>query len=78
VGGTADTADPAVVGIAVNGRAGCTGTLIAPQTVITAAHCFQGVGSQTPVAVWFAPASATGGLGAAITIILTVAVSDRS
>ncbi len=37
VGGTVDTGDPAVV--LLMGSGGCTGTLVAPNVVLTAAHC---------------------------------------
>ncbi len=50
IGGTVDTADPAVVGFALgNGQqyaSFCTGTLVAPKTVITAAHCIYAEGTQ--------------------------------
>ena len=38
VGGTPDAADPAVVRVEIAG-ATCTGALIAPTVVLTAAHC---------------------------------------
>jgi MYXO-CTERM domain-containing protein len=37
IGGTADHADPSVVAVFAGGL--CTGTLVAPQIVLTAAHC---------------------------------------
>jgi secreted trypsin-like serine protease len=57
IGGTTDYGDPAVVMIRsvtsmdastgeVTGFAGCSGTLIAPTVLLTAAHCFE------PTALW--------------------------
>jgi V8-like Glu-specific endopeptidase len=39
VGGSVDTGDPAVVAITYFGQDFCTGTLVAPRVVVTAAHC---------------------------------------
>ncbi len=48
VGGMTDTADPAVVALTVQGQEFCTGTLVAPMTVLTAAHCINVYGTQAP------------------------------
>ena len=50
VGGVTDTGDPATVSLVV-GQGGqyeqfCTGTLVGPRTVVTAAHCIQAYGAQ--------------------------------
>src|SRR5688500_3278933 len=50
VGGATTTAYPAVVAIAQGGQAFCTGTLIAPRTVLTADHC---VTTGSGLEVWF-------------------------
>lgn len=49
VGGTIDTGDPAVVALAVGTQSQyCTGTLIAPKTILTAAHCVNSYGTEYP------------------------------
>ncbi|WP_437791221.1 trypsin-like serine protease [Sorangium sp. So ce693] len=40
--GTPATEDSAVVGIAAGGEVGCTGVIIRPRVVVTAAHCLAG------------------------------------
>ena len=57
--GSLDNGDPAVVALTVWGQAFCTGTLIAPTVVITAAHCLPpnlndvGIYNYTDIDVFF-------------------------
>lgn len=54
IGGAVSTGDPAVVAISVGARNQyCTGTLIAPMTVLTAAHCINAYGTSYPYYVLF-------------------------
>ncbi len=50
VGGVTDTGDPATVSLVVGGGGQyeqfCTGTLVGPKTVVTAAHCINAYGNQ--------------------------------
>src|SRR5262245_20169914 len=39
IAGTRDSQDPAVVAIVRDGSPHCTGTLVAPDAILTAAHC---------------------------------------
>ena len=57
IGGTLDLVDPAVVSMAIRSGGGfqalCTGTLIAPRTVLTAAHCIYAYGTAESYVVTF-------------------------
>ena len=53
VGGVTDTGDPAVVALTVQGQEYCTGTLVGPKTVLTAAHCINVYGTQPKYYVAF-------------------------
>jgi MYXO-CTERM domain-containing protein len=65
--GSADAGDPAVVALVDDaGTAGCTGTVIAAHTILTAAHCLEGL-DPTALRVFFGDAVAAGGTWSEIT-----------
>lgn len=71
IGGTLATGDPAVVAIAIRYGSGyeslCTGTLIAPKTVLTAAHCIYAYGTNAPYYVTFGTYAASPTKAVAVT-----------
>lgn len=54
VGAELDTGDPGVVALVTStGRVFCTGTLVSPQVVLSAAHCLEEAGGDPAVAAFF-------------------------
>ena len=81
IGGVLDTGDPAVVALAVK-QGGlyeqyCTGTLVGPRTILTAAHCINAYGSGNAYYVVFAPDTTVSGLRA-VRVASQVANPDYS
>ncbi len=64
IGGTFDTEDPGVVALTFGGNTSfCTGTLISPSVILTAAHCIDDLGSDPNAAIYFGSDIASGGGG---------------
>ncbi len=67
IGGTVTTDDPAVVALTRGGSSSfCTGTLISPRVILTAAHCIDMLGTDPNANIYFG--SDTTGAGARITV----------
>jgi MYXO-CTERM domain-containing protein len=66
VNGSTDNGDPAVVGLTTQGQQFCTGTLIRPTVVVTAAHCLPpnlgdfGISSYSQIDVFFGTSVGSG------------------
>lgn len=55
VGGTLTSGDPAVVSIGLEDMPFCSGTLVGPKTVVTAAHCIYAYGENAVYYAFFGP-----------------------
>jgi secreted trypsin-like serine protease len=77
--GTSDASDPAVVALVdATGTTLCTGTLIAPQVVITAAHCLEGMTTGIDDRVFFGSSVTTAGTFIAVSGVLVHPQFDPS
>ncbi len=69
IGGTLDTGDPAVVALKRGGASSafCTGTLVSPTVVLTAAHCIDMAGADPNIIAFFGSDIAGEGRGVSVT-----------
>lgn len=69
VGGEVTTGDPGVVALVTStGRVFCTGTLVSPQVVLSAAHCLEEAGGDPAVAAFFGSDTQSVGIRIGVTM----------
>lgn len=67
IGGAVTSEDPAVVALTRNGTTSfCTGTLVSPRVILTAAHCIDMLGSDPNASIYFG--SQVGGAGSGFSV----------